>query len=38
MIHRQTQLNESYEEIGKLPCANAKYYINTHRPTRFRHS
>ena len=42
MIHRQSQLHESYKETGEAAIChekkNAKYYADIHRPTRFRHS
>ena len=41
MVHRQTQLHESYNEIGEAGmCSekNAKYYTDLHRPTRCRQS
>ena len=39
MIHRQQHLQESHKEIGEAAMCNeknAKYYTDTHRPTRLR--
>ena len=41
MIHRQQQKHESYCDIGEAAMCtekNAKYYTDTHRPTRLRTS
>ena len=41
MIHRQQRMQESYLGIGEAAMCNeknAKYYTDTHRPTRYRHN
>ena len=41
MVHQQQHMHASYSEIGEAAMCNeknAKYYIDLHRPTRFRNS